>query len=152
MKAELTVEPLKILIEKTFHLFVKSKKRLNSLKRIRERAVEVLSMPTIILAGVLVKFFLSFTSWIRALLITWGVVDGFASNYIYREEKFFPYQFIRYARIIANFSGIFNPVIPVVWNIGDGIYSMMIYKNASSVENLPRLGRVVNGTLQAIFI
>jgi len=152
MKAELTLKPLKVAIEKVFHMLIQDGKRLKSLGKVKRRAIEALSLPTIMLAGFLVRFFLSFVGWIRALLITWGIIDGFASNYIYREEKFFPYQFIRYARIVANFSGIFYPIIPIVWNIGDGIYSMMLYREASSVEDLPRLGRVINGTLQAIFI
>lgn len=122
------------------------------LRELELRAAEVLSVPTAILAGILVRTFLSFTSWIRALLITWGIIDGMASNYIYREERFFPYQFLRYGRIVANFSGIVTPVIPVVWNIGDGIYSLIIYKRRSQpIEHLPRFGRVINGVFQAMF-
>ena len=143
---------VKPVIDCFFNAFIKTKKYGKRLEKIKERAVEILSIPTLIIAGFLLKVVLSFTGWIRAILITWGVMDGFASSYVYREEKFFPYQFIRYARIVANFSGIINPFIPVFWNIGDGIYSMLIYKDkATSIENLPRLGRVVNGTLQAIF-
>ena len=147
-----TFSILKPVIDGIFNTFVKTKKYSKRLEKIKKRSVEVLSIPAILIAGFLVKVMLSFTGWIRALLMTWGVMDGFASNYIYREESFFPYQFLRYARIIANFSGIINPFIPVFWNIGDGIYSMLIYKDkASSVETLPRLGRILNGTLQAVF-
>jgi len=122
-----------------------------SLKDIRKRLGEVLSVPTALLFGFVVRLLMSFTSWIRAILLSYGIMDGFASNYLYKHEKFFPYQFIRYARIIANFSGIFNPLIPIIWNIGDGIYSLTIYKKRDFVEHIPRYGRIINGGLLAIF-
>jgi len=121
------------------------------IKNLKRRLVEIFSVPTIILSGFILRMFLSFVSWIRAILLTWGVVDGFSSNYLYKEEKFFPFQFLRYCRIIANFSGILNPAVPIVWNIGDGIYSLLLYKKAETVERLPRYGRILNGTLLAIF-
>jgi hypothetical protein len=120
------------------------------LKKIRKRIVEVLSVPTMILFGFVLRIFLSFTSWIRAILLTWGVVDGVASNYMYKHEKFFPYQFLRYGRIVANTFGIVNPFIAVVWNIGDGFYSLYLYKNSVPIEDLPRFGRILNGSLLAI--
>jgi len=118
---------------------------------LKKRLIEILSVPTIILSGFILRMFLSFVSWIKAILLTWGVVDGFSSNYLYKEEKFFPCQFLRYCRIIANFSGIFNPAVPIVWNIGDGIYSLLLYKKAQPIERLPRYGRILNGTLLAVF-
>ena len=122
------------------------------LVKIEKRVKEALSLPGILLAAFVVRILTSFTSWIRALLLTWGLMDGVVSNYMYREEKFFPYQFLRYGRIVANLSGVFNPIIPVVWNIGDGMVSLYIYqKKATPVENLSRYGRIVNGALLSIF-
>lgn len=121
------------------------------LKNLKKRLVEIFSVPTIILSGFILRMFLSFVSWIKAILLTWGVVDGFSSSYLYKEEKFFPHQFLRYCRIIANISGILNPAVPIIWNIGDGIYSLFLYKKAEPVEHLPRYGRILNGTLLAIF-
>jgi len=139
-----------ILIEKLFEIFGKEKNR-RRMEKIRERVYETISIPTILLFGFLVKVLMSFVGWIKAILISWGVLDGIISNYIYKEEKFFPYQFLRYGRIIANISGIISPVIPIIWNISDGIYSMILYEKAHPVENLPRLGRVLNGALFVAF-
>ncbi|MEM7821639.1 MAG: hypothetical protein QXX38_02405 [Candidatus Aenigmatarchaeota archaeon] len=121
------------------------------IKNIKDRVIEIFSPPTIILTGVIFRVFFSFVSWIKAILLTWGVIDGFSSNYLYKEEKFFPFQFLRYCRIVANFSGILNPTIPILWNIGDGIYSLFLYKTAKPIENLPRYGRILNGTLLIVF-
>jgi hypothetical protein len=126
--------------------------RAEKLKEIKKRAIEVFSPPMLVLFGFLIRIFSSFVSWIRAIFLTWGVLDGFSSSYLYKEEKLFPYQFLRYCRIIANISGIVNPVIPIFWNIGDGIYSFYLYRDATSLEHLPRLGRILNGALQAILI
>ena len=120
------------------------------LEGLRKRAIEVLSIPTIALFGFVLKVFLSFTSGIRAILLSWGVVDGIASNYLYKNEKFFPYQFLRYGRIVANLCGIANPLIAIAWNIGDGCYSLYIYRNSLPVEALPRYGRILNGSLLAM--
>jgi hypothetical protein len=138
------------LVDKLFEVFgsEKNKKRI---ERVKERAYEAISIPTILIFGLLVRVLTSFVGWIRAILIAWGVLDGIISNYIYKEEKFFPYQFLRYGRIVANLSGIITPVIPLIWNISDGIYSMIIYERAHPVEHLPRLGRVVNGSLFVAF-
>ena len=125
-----------------------SKKYKKKLVRIEKRVKETISIPGILLFAFVVKIMTSFTSWIRAILLSWGLMDGVISNYIYKEEKFFPYQFLRYCRIVANLSGIFNPIIPVIWNIGDGMYSLYLYKNkATPVENLSRYGRILNGAL-----
>lgn len=120
------------------------------LKKARKRALEILSVPTMILFGFILRIFLSFTFWIRAILLTWGVVDGVASNYVYKEEKLFPYQFLRYGRIVANMCGLFNIFIAVAWNIGDGFYSLYLYKQAAPVEDLARYGRILNGSLLAV--
>jgi hypothetical protein len=138
------------LIDKLFETFGSEKNR-KRIERIKERAYEAISIPTILIFGLLVRVVTSFVGWIRAILISWGVLDGIISNYIYKEEKFFPYQFLRYGRIVANLSGIITPVIPLIWNISDGIYSMIIYERAHPVEHLPRLGRVVNGVLFVAF-
>ncbi|HLC58960.1 MAG TPA: hypothetical protein VJH34_00370 [archaeon] len=123
----------------------------NRVKNLKRRIIEIFTLPMVIIGAVIFRVFLSFTGWIRAILLTVGVVDGFASNYFYKEEKFFPYQFLRYGRIVANFSGIINPIVPVVWNIGDGAYSLMMYKNQTKMENAPRYGRILNGVLQTAF-
>lgn len=120
-------------------------------KTIKKRALEIFSIPAAILFGFLVQIFMSFTSWIRAILLSIGVMDGITSTYLYKEEKFFPYHFLRYGRIIANMAGIVNPFIAVAWNMGDGIYSLILYKNATGLETLPRFGRVLNGALLAAF-
>ncbi|MCC5994507.1 MAG: hypothetical protein LM587_02870 [Candidatus Aenigmarchaeota archaeon] len=137
-------------IEKLFQMF-KDKENERRLKNLKERVCEAISLPTILLFGLLVRVLTSFVSWIKALLISWGVFDGILSNYIYREEKFFPYQFLRYGRIIANLSGIVSPIIPMLWNISDGICSMIIYERAHPVENFSRLGRVLNGVMFVAF-
>jgi len=134
------------LIDKLFEIFG-NEERKRRIEKIKERASEALSLPTILLFGLLIRILTSFVGWIRALLISWGVLDGVLSNYIYKEEKFFPYQFLRYGRIIANLGGIISPVLPIIWNISDGIYSMIIYEKAHPVENLSRLGRVLNGAM-----
>jgi hypothetical protein len=138
------------LVDKLFEVFGSEKNR-KRIERVKERAYEAISIPTILIFGLLVRVLTSFVGWIRAILISWGVLDGIISNYIYKEEKFFPYQFLRYGRIVANLSGIITPVIPLIWNISDGIYSMIIYERAHPVEHLPRLGRVVNGVLFVAF-
>lgn len=142
---------MKPIIEKLFEIFGTKRKRSKRIEKIKKRAYEALSLPTIILAGFLIRIITSFAGWLRAILISWGVLDGIVSNYMYKEEKFFPYQFLRYGRIIANLSGIISPVIPLVWNISDGIYSMVIYERAHLVENFSRLGRVINGALYVAF-
>jgi hypothetical protein len=121
------------------------------IERIKKRVRGAISLPTIFLLGLLIRVLTSFIGWTRALLISWGVLDGVVSNYLYKEEKFFPYQFLRYGRIIANISGIISPVIPIVWNISDGICSMIVYEKAHPVENFSRLGRVLNGALFVAF-
>jgi len=136
--------------DRLFDMFGKERDN-KRLERIKRRAYEALSLPTILLIGLLIRVLTSFVGWVRALLISWGVFDGIVSNYIYREEKFFPYQFLRYGRIIANVSGLVSPVIPIIWNISDGIYSMIIYERAHPVENIPRLGRVLNGAMFVAF-
>jgi len=118
--------------------------------KLRKRIAEVLTPPTIILFGFLVRVFLSFTSFIKAVLLSWGTIDGIISNYLYKHEKFFPYQFLRYGRIVANLAWVINPIIPIIWNIGDGIYSLHVYSKAEGIENLPRLGRILNGGLLAL--
>lgn len=118
---------------------------------IRQRVKELFSPFLLLLAVLVFRFISSFTSWIKAILLTWGVMDGVMSNYLYKHERLHPHQLLRYARIVANFSGIANPLIPVVWNIGDGIYSMYLYRQDSAVlEQIPRYGRVLNGSLLAI--
>ncbi|OYT42128.1 MAG: hypothetical protein B6U78_02175 [Candidatus Aenigmarchaeota archaeon ex4484_224] len=120
-------------------------------KKIKNRMVEIISLPGILISAFVLRFFVSFVSFIKAVLLTWGFMDGVVSNYLYKEEKFFPYQFLRYGRIAANLSGIINPVIPVIWNIGDGLYSLYIYRNkALPMENVSRYGRILNGALLAI--
>lgn len=123
---------------------------LTRLKGTKKRAVEILSVPTMVLFGFILRVFLSFTSIVRAILLSWGVIDGVASNYIYKEEKFFPYQFLRYGRIVANVCGIVNPFIAVAWNIGDGFYSLHLYRQAAPAEDLARYGRILNGSLLAV--
>ncbi len=100
--------------------------------------------------GFVIRVLSSFTSWIRAVLLTWGIVDGVASHYLYKEEKFFPYQFLRCGRIIANLAGIITPIIPIIWNISDGFYSIYLYKNAHPIEDIPRAARIINGSLLAV--
>jgi len=127
------------------------KKALKKIRKINKRLKEIFSFPGILISIFIVRFFLSFTSWLRALLLGWGAIDGIASKALYKEEKFFPYQFLRYGRIVANVTGIINPIIPVVWNISDGLYSLYLYKkSALPVENLSRYGRIVNGALLAL--
>ncbi len=121
------------------------------LKKLKKRIAEVFTLPMIILGGMMFRVFFSFTGWIKAFLLTWGVMDGFISNYFYKEEKFFPYQFLRYGRIVANMSGVINPIVPIVWNIGDGAYSLMMYNKHSGMEHASRYGRIINGALQAAF-
>jgi hypothetical protein len=137
-------------VDKLFNIF-RTNENEERKEKIKKRFYEAISIPTIILIGLLVKVTLSFVGWIKAILISWGVFDGIISNYIYREEKFFPYQFLRYGRIIANLSGIISPIIPIIWNISDGIYSMIIYDKAHVVENFSRLGRVLNGAMFIAF-
>jgi uncharacterized RDD family membrane protein YckC len=137
-------------VERLFETFG-SKKSSKRIEKIKERFYEAISLPTIILVGLLIRIATSFVGWIRAILISWGVLDGVISNYIYKEERFFPYQFLRYGRIIANLSGIISPAIPIIWNISDGIYSMIIYERAHIVENFSRLGRVLNGVMFVAF-
>jgi len=132
---------------------MKNKAKLSKYERmvkLRKRIAEVLSPPTLILFGFLVRVFLSFTSLIKAVLLSWGAIDGVVSNYLYKHEKFFPYQFIRYGRIVANLAWVVHPLIPIVWNIGDGIYSLHIYRKAEGIEHLPRYGRILNGGLLAL--
>jgi len=124
--------------------------RYERMVKLRKRIVEVISPPTLVLFGFLVRVFLSFTSLIKAVLLSWGAIDGIVSNYLYKHEKFFPYQFIRYGRIVANLAWVVNPIIPIVWNIGDGIYSLHIYNKAEGIENLSRYGRILNGGLLAL--
>lgn len=127
------------------------KKSDDRLKNLKKRIMEVFTLPMIILGGMMFRVFFSFAGWIKAFLLTWGVMDGFISNYFYKEEKFFPYQFLRYGRIVANMSGVINPIVPIVWNIGDGAYSLMMYHKHSGMEHASRYGRIINGALQAAF-
>ena len=132
-------------------LNLKKLKKYKGWLKVRARSIEVFTIPTLILFGFLVRLFMSFTTVIRAMLLSYGVMDGFASNYLYKNERFFPYQFLRYARVVANVSGIANPIIPIVWNISDGLFSVITYKKAALLEYVPRYARIVNGGLLAIF-
>ena len=117
------------------------------IKKAKERAEKYLVIPVIFTFVIIVRTFLSFVGWIKAILISWGILDGVISYGMYKEEKFFPYQFIRFGRIAANLSGIIFPLIPFVWNVADGIYSLIIYERAHPTEHLSRVGRVSNGIL-----
>ena len=132
-------------VEKLFEWFGNIKER--KIKRARERVEKYLVIPVIFASAIVVKIFLSFVGWVRALLISWGMLDGIISYKMYREEKLFPYQFIRFGRIVANLSGIFSPIIPFIWNVADGLYSLIIYERAHPTENLSRVGRISNGIL-----
>lgn len=118
--------------------------------KLRKRVVEILSIPMVVLFGFLVRIYLSFASSIKALLLSFGTMDGILSNYLYKHEKFFPYQFLRYGRICANLAWVISPVIPIVWNISDGLYSLYLYRKAEVIECIPRYGRILNGSLLAL--
>jgi hypothetical protein len=124
--------------------------RYQRMVKLRKRIAEILSVPTIILFSFLVRVYLSFTSWIKAILLSAGTMDGILSNYLYKHEKFFPYQFLRYGRIVANLAWVVHPVIPIVWNISDGLYSLYLYRKAEPIESLSRYGRILNGSLLAL--
>ena len=118
--------------------------------KLRKRIVEILSVPAVVLFGFLLRVYLSFASLIKALLLSAGTMDGILSNYLYKHEKFFPYQFLRYGRIVANLAWVVSPVIPIVWNVSDGLYSLYLYRKAEVIECVPRYGRILNGSLLAL--
>ncbi|MCS7093712.1 MAG: hypothetical protein RMJ18_00805 [Candidatus Aenigmarchaeota archaeon] len=132
-----------------FRIFGKDRSR--RIQKLTNRIYESFSLPLIFACGLLLKSILSFVSWIRVFLISWGVIDGIVSYKMYKEEKFFPYQFIRFGRIAANLSGVISPIIPFIWNISDGIYSLIIYSRAHPTEHLSRVGRVTNGIMHIAF-
>ncbi|MEM5815246.1 MAG: hypothetical protein QXD89_02035 [Candidatus Aenigmatarchaeota archaeon] len=138
-----------MIVESLFKIFggCNSKR----IRKITDRVYESISLSTIIVGGILLKIVLSFVSWVKAFLISWGVIDGFVSYKMYKEEKFFPYQFIRFGRIVANLSGIFSPVIPFIWNVSDGVYSLIVYSRAHPTEQLSRVGRITNGMMHIAF-
>ncbi|MEM0333054.1 MAG: hypothetical protein QXX30_01145 [Candidatus Aenigmatarchaeota archaeon] len=138
-----------MIIEGLFNLFRKfNSKRIEKLK---ERIYSCLGLSTVIIGGLAIRIMVSFVGWIRALLISWGVLDGYVSYKMYKEEKTFPYQFIRFGRIIANLSGIISPIIPFVWNVSDGIYSLVLYHRAHPTEQLSRISRIANGIMYIAF-
>jgi len=47
-------------------------------------------------------------------------------------------------------AGIITPIIPIIWNISDGFYSIYLYKNAHPIEDIPRAARIINGSLLAV--
>jgi len=134
-----------MIVESLFKLFGQENKK--RIRKLTERIYNSLTLPFIIIGGLGLKILLSFVGWIKAFLVSWGVVDGFISYKMYKEEKFFPYQFIRFGRIVANLSGIISPIIPFLWNVSDGIYSLIIYSKAHPTEQLSRVGRITNGIL-----
>jgi len=128
-------------------------KRFNSnrVKILKKRINSSLNLPLIIVCGIFLKIIVSLVGWVRALLISWGIMDGFISYKLYKEEKFFPYQFVRFGRIVANLGGIVSPIIPFVWNLSDGIYSLVLYYKAHPTEQLSRVSRIANGIMYIAF-
>jgi hypothetical protein len=58
------------LIDKLFEVFGSEKNR-KRIERVKERAYEAISIPTILIFGLLVRVVTSFVGWIRAILISW---------------------------------------------------------------------------------
>jgi len=120
------------------------------LKNLQKRAAEIFTVPSVILFGLLLRVYVSVASFFKALLLSVGTMDGILSNYLYKHEKFFPYQFLRYGRIAANLAWIVHPLIPICWNIADGLYSLYLYRKAEAIESIPRYMRIFNGSLLAM--
>ncbi|MEM5831884.1 MAG: hypothetical protein QXI09_00290 [Candidatus Aenigmatarchaeota archaeon] len=138
-----------MIVDNFFKLF----ERFNSdrIKKLKERIYSSLSLPFILICGLFLKILISFVGWIKAFLISWGIIDGYISYKMYKEEKLFPYQFIRFGRIVANLSGVISPIIPFIWNVSDGIYSLVLYSRAHPTEQLSRIGRITNGIMHIAF-
>src|SRR3989344_4583919 len=67
----------------------------------------------------------------RSLSFTWIFWDGLLSHVLYKGQKRFPDQALRFMRVgvgISWFIGLVTPVTAGLFLIGDGIYSIIRYR------------------------
>jgi hypothetical protein len=95
-----------------------------------------------------------FTILSRSLAFTWIFWDALLSNRLYKHQKMFPDQALRFVRLgvgITWIAGLISPITAGVFLIGDGIYSIFRYRTLkvtkNPVEDLPRLARIGVGLL-----
>ena len=90
----------------------------------------------------------------RSLSFTWIFWDGYLSHKLYKHQKAFPDQILRFARLgigISWFMGWINPTTAGVFLICDGAISILRYRSLnmtkSFIEDVPRLIRIGLGIM-----
>jgi hypothetical protein len=90
----------------------------------------------------------------------WIVWDAILSHKLYKGQKFYPDQLLRFVRLgvgIGWFVGLVNPMTAGLILIADGVYSILRYRllkvTTHTFEDVPRLIRIGTGLLMfPIFI
>ena len=95
-----------------------------------------------------------FTVLSHSLAFAWIFWDALLSNRLYKEQKMFPDQALRFLRVgvgITWFIGVISPITAGLYLVGDGIYSIFRYRvtkvTKTPIEDLPRLARIGVGLL-----
>jgi hypothetical protein len=96
----------------------------------------------------------------KSLPFVWIVWDAILSNRLYKNQKVYPDQMLRFLRLgvgIGWFVGLVNPITAGLILIGDGAYSILRYRmldvTKNNIEDIPRLIRIGTGLLMfPIFI
>jgi len=90
----------------------------------------------------------------KSLPFVWIVWDAILSNRLYKNQKFYPDQMLRFLRLgvgIGWFVGLINPMAAGLILIGDGAYSILRYRflnvTKHTIEDVPRLVRIGTGLM-----
>ncbi|MHA1742737.1 MAG: hypothetical protein ACTSV6_00635 [Candidatus Heimdallarchaeota archaeon] len=90
----------------------------------------------------------------KSLPFVWIVWDAILSNKLYKHQKFYPDQLLRFLRFgvgVGWFFGFLNPVTAGLLLVGDGIFSILRYRALNTTkdiyEDVPRLIRVGIGIM-----
>lgn len=90
----------------------------------------------------------------RSFPSVWIIWDAILSNKLYKQQKFYPDQMLRFLRLgvgISWFVGLINPLTAGLILIGDGIFSIAKYRlqkvTKNFIEDVPRLIRIGTGLL-----
>lgn len=90
----------------------------------------------------------------RSVYFTWILWDAILSIKLYKHQKMFPDQLLRFFRLgigIGWFFGLVSPVTAGIVLIADGVFSILRYRalnvTKNAIEDLPRLVRISTGLM-----
>lgn len=90
----------------------------------------------------------------KSLPLVWIIWDAILSHKLYKNQKIYPDQLLRFLRLgvgIGWFIGLINPVTAGLILIADGVYSILRYRflrvTKSFIEDVPRMIRIGTGLL-----